>query len=138
MDVLRRNTDYALRAMVHLARNWRQGPVSARHVAEAQCISYQLTCKLLQRLGKAGLVKSQMGAKGGFSLSRAPGRIHLWEVVETTQGPVRLNRCLGRDNPGCDQKKICSLSNSLAGLQKHLERSLRGITLAQLAAEEKR
>ena len=44
MDVIRRNTDYALRLLINLARNFGKGPVSSKILAEKEEVSYQLTC----------------------------------------------------------------------------------------------
>ena len=59
MDVLRRNTDYGLRMMAALAEHFNNGQLtSARQLASDGHFSYQLGCKLLQKLHRAQLVKS--------------------------------------------------------------------------------
>ncbi|MHC4572380.1 MAG: RrF2 family transcriptional regulator [Planctomycetota bacterium] len=131
MDILRRNTDYALRAMVNLAGHYQQKLVPTREVANQENISYQLTCKLMQKLHYARLVKSCMGPNGGFQLSRKPSKISLLEIVEAIQGPVSLNRCfLGKD--ACEQQKSCAMSGNFIELQKYINSYLRGITLDEL------
>jgi len=131
MDVIRRNTDYALRAMVNLARKYEKGATSTRQVAVEEDIPYQLACKLLQKLHKAKLVKSCMGPKGGFRLSRKPSDINVQQVIEAIQGPIRLNRCLlGR--PSCPRQNNCSINKKLKELQEHIDGYLCSITLDDL------
>ena len=137
MDVLRRNTDYALRAMLNLASHYGQEPVSTREVVRKEDISYHLACKMLQKLRKAKLVRSRMGPKGGFQLSRKPSKIGLLEVIEAIQGPVRLNRCLlGVD--ACPRRPRCGVSSKLDELQRHIESFLAGITLDELLGNSER
>jgi len=137
MDILRRNTDYALRAVVNLSSNYGNEPVSNRTIAVEEDISYQLACKLMQKLQKAGLVKSCMGPKGGFQLSREPAKISVLEVVEAIQGPISLNRCLlGVD--ACPKQKGCTLRARLIGLQESIIDYLNGITLDELSSHRRK
>jgi len=140
MDILRRNTDYALRAMVNLAGQYGREPVSTRHIAQAEDISYELACKLMQKLHNAGLVKSRMGPNGGFALSKKPDKINMLVIIEAIQGPLSLNRCL-LEGYVCPKKDSCTITVELAKLQKYIGNYLRCITLDELlrsrGAEEK-
>ncbi|MFA5553760.1 MAG: Rrf2 family transcriptional regulator [Phycisphaerae bacterium] len=131
MDVLRRNTDYALRAMVHLAKNGQNSPVSARQIAKEEDISYELACKLLQRLQKSGLVSSTMGKMGGFSLGLEPSKISLGSIIEAIQGKISLNRCL-IGNYKCPKGSQCPVYEKLACLQHDIDNYFERLTLAEL------
>jgi Rrf2 family protein len=136
MDVLKRNTDYALRAMVHLARQWQGEPASSRDIAAAEGISYDLTCKLLQKLAKAKLVKSTMGPKGGFALTREPAKISVGRVIESVQGKINLNRCL-LGGYKCPRKGDCPVYGKLADLQGYIDDYFGQVTLADLLKNSK-
>jgi len=131
MDMLRRNTDYALRLMVNLAKNHDNGAVSTRALAQEEAVSYQLACKLMQQLHAAGLVESSMGPKGGFRLCRGPGEISVREVIEAIQGPLRLNRCLlSRD--ACPRGDACPVRVKIGELQSQMDEYLGGVALEEL------
>ena len=75
--------------------------VSTRELAARLKVSEAHLAKVMQRLGRAGLVRSQRGPKGGFSLQRNPDEITLLEVYEATEGTLRKQRCL-LGNPICN------------------------------------
>ena len=85
----------------------------------------------MQRLGKAGLVESTMGRRGGFRLKKKPSEISLMEIITVIQGPVSLNKCLAGPNE-CQRKEHCKVTVRLGELQEHIESYLCGITLDKL------
>jgi len=137
MDVIRRNTDYAVRLVVHLAKHYGREPISTRAAATEEHVPYQLACKLMQKLNNAKLVTSCMGPRGGFVLAAKPSKISLLDVVEVIQGPVNMNRCLlGEDT--CPQQNNCAVRGKLAVLQKNINGSLAAITLDELTHKAKK
>ena len=137
MDIIRRNTDYALRAAVEMAGRCDGAPVSAKQIAGRCRIPYQLSCKLLQRLHKAGIVKSEMGPAGGFTLGRSPSKITVRQVVEAVQGPVRFSKCLVSKS-FCGLSRCCPINTELGRLQGKINTFLNGLTLKHLSRNRKR
>ena len=137
MDVLRRNTDYALRMMVSLAKNFNSEPMSAKQLATEGNFSYQLSSKLLQKLHKAKLVTSIMGPRGGFVLNKEPSKITLMDIINPIQGCVRMNKCL-LGGPGCEFKADCPINTKLSCLQLYIDGYLGGITLKELLGTQKK
>ena len=131
MDILRRNTDYALRAMLNLTRHWQHDAVSTRDISNEEDISYQLACKLMQMLRNAELVVSSMGAKGGFSLSREPSEITIRQIIEAIQGAIYLNKCMS-DDYDCQRQGSCIVRQSLVVLQDYVDDYFSKTTLADL------
>ena len=132
MDILRRNTDYALRLAVNLAGRYGDGSVSTRALSDEEDVSYQLACKLMQRLHKEGLVESDMGPKGGFRLARPPQEVPILAVIEAIQGPLRLNRCLLGDG-ACQRQDGCPIRARIGRLPEQMDQYLGTVTLGELA-----
>jgi len=132
MDLVRRNTDYALRLIVLLVKEFGTGRrLSARWLSRQGRVSYPITCKLLQRLQRAGLAASAMGPKGGFELAKSPEQITFKEAIECIQGPVRVNKCVFGDSQ-CPLQSGCPLHPRLVELQEQIDRHLAGATLAEI------
>jgi Rrf2 family protein len=81
---------------------------SAREIARKLAVSEAHLAKVLQRLGRAGLVKSVRGPKGGFKLGRGGDKVTLLHVYEAVDGPFRPESCLM-------EKKTCSGSDCIMG-----------------------
>ena len=133
MDIIRRNTDYALRLITLLTGYFqKKASISARNLSKLAAVPYPLTCKLLQKLQKQNIVRSTMGPKGGYGLARNPDQISFLEIVETIQGPIRVNRCLLGPYK-CPLKAHCPLHGKLMSLQDDIVRSLRNTKIAELS-----
>ena len=131
MDILRRNTDYTLRLLTHLAGNGQDEVLSTRTLAKQEGVSYQLACKLMQKLQRGGIVKSAMGPKGGFALNRPAEEITLREIIALIQGPVHVNRCLLGDYK-CPLETKCTMRGTLNDLQNQMDDFLGKTTLSEL------
>lgn len=85
---------YALQALAELGRSGDGGPVPIGELARRRQIPVQFLEQLFATLRRAGILKSQRGVKGGYTLARPPGQITVLEIVELLEGP------LGRDAVG--------------------------------------
>ena len=130
---LTRGGEYALRAMSYLARR-PVGEISALHdVGAEQDIPESFLAKIFQSLVHSGLVVSQRGAHGGFSLARPPADITVRDVIEAVDGPIALNGCvLWPDD--CQRSGDCRMHDVWMLAQERMMSVLGEVTLAQLTA----
>lgn len=127
---------YAIRAMVRLAIEDGQGkPFSAAGVAEAEGIPPFYLAKVLQDLGRAGLLKSARGRGGGFYLSRPADQITLFEVVSAVEDPRRLEtECiLGIDD--CNDAAPCPMHDTWKEFRDRALDALQTLTVADMVEE---
>ncbi len=77
---------YALLAMMELARVWNQNkPLTVSEVAFRQPIPDRYLEHIFTLLRRGGLVRSQRGAKGGYVLTREPWQITLLDIIVLVQ-----------------------------------------------------
>jgi len=88
-----RQADYALRAIIYLAKLEEGEKASTREIAETQKIPPSFLAKIVSQLSIAGLIQTSRGARGGITLAKTPGEISILHVVEAIDGPVLLNAC---------------------------------------------
>jgi Rrf2 family protein len=119
--------------MVELSENFDKGPMLLRKIAERQGLSVKYLHSLLAVLKSAGLVRSLRGAGGGYVLTRPPSQITVGEVVRVLEGSLALVGCV-EDKNFCERVDWCATRPIWVGLSKTVERTLSGLTLADVVA----
>lgn len=81
-------SEYALLALLYLARHSGGGYISVESVAAAQNIPYKYLEQIMLALKRARFVTSSKGQRGGYKLARPPERIPLADVIRLFDGAL--------------------------------------------------
>ncbi len=128
-----RQADYAVRAVLHLARNGETRTATSL-IAEEQKIPPSFLAKIISQLSIAGLLHTSRGARGGVTLAREPKEITLLEVIEAIDGPIQLNECVG-DTGTCSFDDNCPLRPVWCEAQEQLVGRLKSTNFADMIAK---
>lgn len=131
---LTKKADYALMAMKHLAEHSSEGSRSAKDVSDAYGIPPEALAKILQRLAKAGLLHSQNGINGGYTLARPAHTISAFEVIKAIDGPLFITSCVTVRGE-CDQSDRCNIREPLRKVNESIEAVLQRIKISHMREE---
>lgn len=129
-----RQADYAVRAVLHLARVGNSERSATSMVAKEQNIPPSFLAKIISQLSIAGLLHTSRGARGGVTLAREPKDITLLEVVEAIDGPIQLNECVGNTG-ACTFDENCPIKPVWCDAQDELVKRLQNTTFAQMLVQ---
>ncbi len=131
--MISQTAEYALRIVVWLASRHPDAHTT-REIAEATQIPPGYLAKVLQNLGRGGLVNSQRGLHGGFTLARDPAAITPLEVVNAIDPIRRLAGCpLGLEE---HSDQLCPLHRKLDDAMAHIEAALAASRISELVGAE--
>src|SRR5687767_9950367 len=128
-----RQADYAVHAVLHLAKMKKGERAATSSVAKEQRIPPSFLAKIVSQLSIAGLLHTSRGARGGVMLARDPKDITLLEVVEAIDGPIQLTACVG-ENGTCTFEENCPIKAVWCSVQDELVARLRNTNFGQLIA----
>jgi Rrf2 family protein len=98
-------------------------------------IPQEALAKILQRLTKAGLLTSQYGTNGGYTLSRDPRTITAYEVIRTIEGPLFMTSCSAATTD-CDQSERCTVRGPLLKVSRTIEDVLNRLSIWDMTESE--
>ena len=127
--MLSQTVEYALRAVVLLA-NTPDLPQTAQSIAEAAKVPPDYLFKVMQSLGRAGLVNAQRGKRGGFTLARSPEKLSILDVVNAVDPIRRIESC--PLHLKSHAVRLCALHRRLDSALEMVEQAFRSTTLSQL------
>jgi len=116
-------------AHTHADRSWRSA-----ELAKAESISPDYVAQILIILKRAGLVNSQRGMQGGFTLARDPAAISVAEIIEAAEGPICLAPCTTQ-RQNCERLSLCVTQSVWSGAAEALKTYFAAISVRQLARQ---
>jgi Rrf2 family protein len=130
MKLITRDTDYALRSVCFIAQHDKEVVSVAALVSELN-IPKPFLRRLLQQLGRSGVLVSSKGQGGGFRLGKPASKIHLTELMRIFQGPIKINECFLKRSE-CPNVRVCPLKKKIDELEAGVIKGLSKITVATL------
>lgn len=131
--MLSSTADYALRAILVLARAYQGRPLRAEEIARATAAPTNYLAKTLNALAKAGIVNSARGPQGGFTLAIAPSALSLARVIDCFDEQRPRTRCLLGTAP-CDPLTPCAAHSRWTAIVAARRAPLATTTVAALLA----
>ena len=132
MFKLSRLTDYGIVVLTHFVRRGKSSISSAKDVSESTNIPLPTVSKVLKILARKGLLNSQRGASGGYSLAKNPDDVSIADILRTFDGPIALTECSSIPNT-CDQELTCPVGGHWTTISRTVEEALDRLALSRLA-----
>ncbi len=130
---LGRRGDYAVRAMISIARHPVGARRKARQITDEMGLPERYATQILASLARSGLLTAVAGPDGGYCLARPAAEISVLDVVELAEGSITVDECILRGGP-CDWVQVCPMHTTWSEAQQALTARLAATSLADLAA----
>jgi len=136
MLTLTKASGYGILALGYLDDKPEGAIVSTKEISEVFGLPSELLAKVLQRLGKTGLLKAHQGRGGGYSLARSIGAISVTDVIEAIEGPIIVSVCLkGRSDEHCEKFEFCEIKSPVEQVQSRLIELFNSISVDQITED---
>lgn len=126
---------FAVTAMLDLALNEVDRPVTLAGISERQEISLSYLEQLFSRLRRNGLVKSVRGPGGGYRIARPLDKISVSDIITAVDEQIDATQCGGNEN--CHDDHRCMTHDLWASLNVKILEYLSGVSLAELVASQR-
>lgn len=123
---------FAVTAMLDLAINEVDKPVTLAGISERQNISLSYLEQLFSRLRRCGLVKSVRGPGGGYRIAKNLDQITVSEIISAVDELIDATQCGGHEN--CRDERRCMTHDLWSSLNVKILEYLSGVSLADLVA----
>ena len=125
--------EYAMRALVDLALNYRKGMRQIQDIVREETIPEKFLEQILVILKNAGIIQSKRGIGGGYLLSRSPDKISLGEVIRVIDGPIGPMSCVDKSGDGgCPKEVVCGIRSVMVDVNNAMTDILDRVTLADV------
>lgn len=135
---LSRRGEYALKALIHLARRGEGGVATVPEMGRLEGLPEPFLHQILLELTSGGVLRSRRGRGGGFELARPASEIFLGSVVRLVDGPLAPIPCASvtayEACPTCPEPGTCDLRGVMRRVRDAVADILDHTTLADAAS----
>ena len=134
--VVSKTLDYAVRTLTYLGKKRFGRPIYMKEIAEAQHIPLSYLAKVMRLLVRAGIIVSEPGPNGGYSLKRIPREINLRQVYEAVEGEFKMVECLKNPASECVFTSCCGQADIWGEIEAKIIKMLEEITIQDIIARD--
>ena len=134
---LSRRSEYGLRALVDLVRHEDDGPVALATLAQRNRLPPKFLEQIMATLKHAGIVRTTLGAHGGYAIGANPAGVSLGRVIRLLDGALAPLTCVSLryyEPCSCPEEATCALRDVMLDVRDAMLETLDRETLADLAA----
>lgn len=128
---------YALRTLLDLAEHQDCGFIALKDIAERQNISKKYLEQIVPLFNRAGILKANRGAQGGYQLAKTPDKYVVGEILRLTECSLAPVACAEEDPITCERCGDCAMLPVWQGLYRVINEYLDGITLQDIMDQNK-
>jgi Rrf2 family cysteine metabolism transcriptional repressor len=134
---LSRRSEYGLRALVDLVRHDGGGPVPLAVLAGRDRLPAKFLEQIMSTLKHAGIVRTTLGAHGGYAIAADPSSVTVGRVIRLLDGALAPLGCVSLryyEPCSCEEEATCALRDVMIDVRDAMLEILDRETLADLAA----
>ena len=138
---LSRRSEYGIRALVDLVRHDDEAPIALATLAERKSLPPKFLEQIMSTLKHGGIVRTTLGAHGGYAMAVDPGTITVGRVIRLLDGALAPLPCVSLRyyaRCSCPDEATCSLRDVMLDVRDAMLAILDRDTLVELAAREGR
>jgi len=138
---LSRRSEYGLRALTDLVRHEGEGPIPLAALAERNRLPPKFLEQIMSTLRHAGIVRTTLGAHGGYTVGADPATVSVGRVIRLLDGALAPLPCVSLryyESCSCPDEATCSLRDVMIDVRDAMLEILDQETLADLASRQGR
>jgi len=124
-------TDYGIVVMTEIATMKSDMVHTAKEISNRTKIPLPTVTRLLKILSNEGLLDSQRGSQGGYSLSESASTISVASIIESIEGPIALTEC-STNECSCSYESSCNVELPWQKINNTVKTALEKISLAEM------
>jgi Rrf2 family iron-sulfur cluster assembly transcriptional regulator len=123
---------YAVMAVVEIASNGCNEPVSLLTISQKQQISLSYLEQIFAKLKKSKIVDSVKGPGGGYILARNKNEITIADIIQAIGESIKMTRCSTKKSGCINSGSKCKTHLIWHGLEQQIFSYLNSISLQKI------